>query len=130
MTLASRLEAGVADVPLATDPTAVEQILFNLVDNAAKYASRASNRAIEVAIGSRADRVWFRVVDHGPGIGPRELKRLFRPFEKSARDAAHSAPGVGLGLSLSRRVARQLGGELRHEAYDGHGAAFVLELPR
>ena len=54
---------------------------------------------------------------------------LFRPFCKSARDAANSAPGVGLGLSLSRRLARSMGGNLRLDAIVRDGAAFVLELP-
>jgi C4-dicarboxylate-specific signal transduction histidine kinase len=55
-------------------------------------------------------------------------RRLFRPFCESARDAANSAPGVGLGLALSRRLARSMGGDLRlNEDYKG-GANFVLTL--
>ena len=70
------------------------------------------------------------------GVGPRardrarELRRLFRPFHKSARDAAQSAPGVGLGLALSRRLARALGGELSVVSDRPVGAAFCLRLPR
>jgi signal transduction histidine kinase len=74
--------------------------------------------------------VRLTVSDHGPGIEPRELRRLFRPFHKSARDAAQSAPGVGLGLALSRRLARALGGELGVVRGRPVGAALCLRLPR
>jgi C4-dicarboxylate-specific signal transduction histidine kinase len=69
------------------------------------------------------------VRDHGPGIPAGATRRLFRPFSKSARDAANTAPGVGLGLALSRRLAVDLGGWLAAEANHG-GADFVLTLPR
>ena len=71
--------------------------------------------------------VMIRVRDHGPGITPGEERRIFRPFCKSARQAAETAPGVGLGLALSRRLARSMGGEL---SLDGcpDGACFVLTL--
>jgi signal transduction histidine kinase len=112
-----------------TDPAAVEQILFNLVDNAGKYAGRASDRTICVRLSVDGRNVQIRVRDHGPGVAPDAARRLFRPFAKSAHEAAHSAPGVGLGLALCRRLARQLGGDLRYEPPDGPGAAFVVTLP-
>jgi signal transduction histidine kinase len=121
--------AGAAGVALWTDPTAVEQILFNLVDNAAKYASRAADRTIEVRATADQRAVTISVRDHGPGIAPDAARRLFRPFSKSAQEAAHTAPGVGLGLSLCRRLARQLGGDLRHESQDGPGVTFSITLP-
>ena len=74
-------------------------------------------------------RLLLRVRDHGPGISSKEARRLFRPFSKSAQQAAHSAPGVGLGLALSRRLARSLGGDLRLEKAIGEGTCFVLSLP-
>jgi signal transduction histidine kinase len=54
---------------------------------------------------------------------------MFRPFSKSAHEAAHTAPGVGLGLALSRRLARDMGGELRLDENVTDGACFVLTLP-
>ena len=60
----------------------------------------------------------------------RDARRLFRPFSKSAEQASLSAPGIGLGLALSRRVARQVGGDLRHERSEEGGACFCLVLPR
>ncbi len=115
------------------DPSAVEQILFNLVDNACKYAVTAEDRSIQLTVTTKSSNtengaVYLRLADHGPGISPEEQRRIFQPFRKSAKDAAHSAPGVGLGLSLSRRLARDMQGDLRYESQD-HGACFVLSLP-
>jgi signal transduction histidine kinase len=108
---------------------AVEQILFNLVDNACKYAAEATDKTVQLRVDALHDSVAFQVADHGPGIAPDQQRRLFRPFSKSAQQAAHSAPGVGLGLALSRRLARRMGGDLRYEPTDTHGACFVLTLP-
>jgi signal transduction histidine kinase len=76
--------------------------------------------------GSRG--VQLSVRDHGPGVS-KPSRRLFRSFSKSAREAAHSAPGIGLGLALSRRLARGMGGDLRLERCPEEGASFVLTLP-
>jgi signal transduction histidine kinase len=110
------------------DPAAVEQILFNLVDNACKYARTAQDRTLELAVTRENGHVALRLRDHGQGVGERERKRLFQPFRKSACDAAHSAPGVGLGLALSRRLARDMGGDLALEPEWSAGASFLLTL--
>jgi signal transduction histidine kinase len=112
------------------DPSAVEQILFNLVDNACKYAASADERTLHLEAQADASHVRLRVRDHGRGVAARERRRLFRSFRKSADDAARSAPGVGLGLALSRRLARQMGGELSYETNGQPGASFVLTLKR
>ena len=72
--------------------------------------------------------VVVRVRDHGPGIPADESGRLFRPFRKSARDAANSGPGVGLGLALSRRLARRMGGDLVVDHSVPEGACLRLTL--
>ncbi|MGK0189569.1 MAG: signal transduction histidine kinase [Verrucomicrobiales bacterium] len=112
------------------DLTAVEQIFFNLVDNACKYAHPADDEDTCIHIEADIDgpMALLRVRDHGRGISKNEEKRLFRPFEKSATDAAHSAPGVGLGLALCRKLARALGGELKL-CRKLNGGCFVLALP-
>jgi signal transduction histidine kinase len=98
------------------------------VDHACKYAAGADTREIRITVQSAASIALLRVRDHGPGIPSREARRLFRPFRKSAREAAHSAPGVGLGLALSRRLARSMGGDLRLVHSQGRGACFELTL--
>ncbi len=125
------VEAEEADRAAAVraNPSAVEQILLNLVDNAAKYAAAATDRQIHVTL-SAGGRPELRVRDHGPGVANGAERRLFQLFAKSARDAAHSAPGVGLGLALSRRLARDMGARLRLDRGVSDGACFVLTLAR
>ncbi|MFH2001267.1 MAG: HAMP domain-containing sensor histidine kinase [Planctomycetota bacterium] len=116
-------------ISVRTDPGAVEQILFNLVDNASKYAKSADDKTIHLE-GRLSGRVFSLYVrDHGPGISGPGKKRLFKPFCKSDHEAALSAPGVGLGLALSRRLAREMGGDLELDPMYGAGASFILTLP-
>jgi signal transduction histidine kinase len=107
---------------------ALERIVENLVDNAAKYAAGAEDATVTVEVESRGDRVVLAVVDRGPGVGAADAARVFKPFRKSAADAAGTAPGVGLGLSLSRQLARRMGGDLRLVPTEV-GARFELLLP-
>jgi signal transduction histidine kinase len=110
------------------NPSAVEQILFNLLDNACKYASGSDDPRLHLVLALGRDTAEVSLGDHGPGVAASVRRRLFRPFSKSAREAAHSAPGVGLGLALSRRLARDMGGDLRLDAA-APGARFLLLLP-
>ena len=128
MELVTDFAEGAAGVRVRVSPSAVEQVLFNLVDNACKYAASAGDRRIHLDVSLDGGRATVRLCDHGPGIPQRQVRRLFRPFSKSARAAAGSAPGVGLGLALSRRLAEDMGGRLALVDSDG-GACFVLTLP-
>jgi signal transduction histidine kinase len=131
MELCPSVDEAAAKAPLLTDVGVVEQILFNLVDNAAKYAGRASDRRICVDVARDARTAMFTVRDFGPGFAsPRDAARS-APFSKSAQEAAETAPGVGLGLALCRRLARDLGGRLDIVATnaDAVGAAVTLRLP-
>jgi signal transduction histidine kinase len=112
------------------DVAAIEQILFNLVDNACKYGAPASSEKI-LHLEALPDGKFaiLRIRDHGQGISAQGARRLFKPFSKSAHEAAHSAPGVGLGLALCRRLSRSMGGDLRLDQSVRTGACFVLQLP-
>ncbi|RIK76678.1 MAG: hypothetical protein DCC67_13625 [Planctomycetota bacterium] len=91
----------------------------------------AADRRIELAAARRGKFAELAVCDHGPGFAsPRDAARS-APFHKSAEEAAESAPGVGLGLSLCRRLARELGGrlEIAPHATAGQGARVTLTLP-
>ena len=123
-------EAAAHAVTMRGDTTAVEQIIFNLIDNACKYAVTAADRRIVISAQAAGTSAVLRVRDFGPGIASSEARRLFRPFSKSARDAANSAPGVGLGLALSRRLAREMKGDLRIDPTIKDGACFILSLPQ
>jgi signal transduction histidine kinase len=130
MQLVCDVEQAAATATLVTDVGVVEQILFNLVDNAAKYAARAADRRIQLKVSRSVRFVSFTVRDYGPGFAsPREAARS-APFSKSAQQAAETAPGVGLGLALCRRLARELGGRLEIAPNNGEaGASITLILP-
>ena len=130
MKLLVEIDEAERETPLATDVAAVEQILFNLVDNACKYAAANGDRRVHLQIQITPRDVKIALRDHGPGISSLGRKKLFRPFSKSVHEAASSAPGVGLGLALSRRLAADLGGTLQLNSPEGGGAQFVLSLPR
>jgi signal transduction histidine kinase len=117
-----------ATLQVCTDVAATEQILFNLVDNACKYASSAPDRRIHLEAFRQNGAAALRIRDHGPGVSSDVQDRLFQPFSKSEVEAANSAPGVGLGLSLCRRLARDMGGDLVLES-NAAGASFLLTLP-
>lgn len=128
--LALRVEVdpGIGGRQVRVDVVAIEQILFNLVDNAAKYGATEADPTIELWVSASGPTVELAVRDFGPGVPTAERDRVFEPFAKAERHAAGTKPGVGLGLALSRRLAQQMGGRLELRDADP-GAAFVLSLP-
>jgi signal transduction histidine kinase len=131
MTVVDDADAQALQAVVHVDVSAVEQILFNLVDNACKYAApTATEKVIHIeALPESGKLAMLRVRDHGHGISAEGVKRLFKPFSKSAHEAAHTAPGVGLGLALCRRLSRSMGGDLCLDGLVTDGACFVLSLP-
>jgi signal transduction histidine kinase len=115
---------------LMTDVGVVEQILFNLIDNAAKYAARAADRRILLHVSGDRQSISFCVTDYGPGFASVRAAGRSAPFNKSAQEAAETAPGVGLGLALCRRLAKELGGRLElAPPSPTSGATITLHLP-
>lgn len=110
------------------DSAAIEHVLFNLVDNAAKYAVTSDPPEVTITTRKSHGKVEIEVSDCGPGIPAAERRRIFHAFHKSAQTAAESQPGVGLGLALSRRLARDMGGDLECRG-KSKGSSFVLILP-
>jgi signal transduction histidine kinase len=113
------------DLPsCATDASRVEQILINLLGNAIKYAPERTT--VQVSIAIRGRYVVYQVDDEGPGVPIEEVERIFDVYVTKIGEETR---GLGLGLPLSRRLARLLGGELRAVARPGRGGSFVLEVP-
>jgi len=110
-----------------TVPANVEQILFNLVDNACKYARPSSRDQIDLVATVINDRVKFSVQDYGPGVSSLEHRSLFKPFHKSTTDQTEPSSGVGLGLALCQRMAESLNGTITCVKSD-EGARFELEF--
>lgn len=101
------------------------RIVANLVDNAAKYSPAGS--PIDVATRREDDRLVIAVSDRGAGVPTSELGRMFDPFHRPPGTPA-DVSGVGLGLSISHRLAAAQRGKLEYEARDGGGSTFILTL--
>ncbi len=111
-----------------TDVMSLERILTNLTDNVIKYG-RGTNSAVQFTVQANHKEFRVRVRDKGPGIAPEAVRRLFRPFSRSADTVGGKKPGVGLGLALSRDLARSIGGDLMLEGTSPQGCTFLLTLP-
>jgi signal transduction histidine kinase len=107
-----------------TDPHRVEQILVNLLGNAIKHSPAGST--VRVSLGVDSGNVTFTIEDEGSGISPGDVERVFDVYQTKA---VEEGQGTGLGLPLSRRLARLLGGELKAISRPGVGGCFILELP-
>jgi PAS domain S-box-containing protein len=111
------------------DPVRLAQILLNLLLNAAKYTEAGG--AIQLLTEADAHEVRVRVCDNGPGIPPERLEALFAPFAQGQRGEGAAAGGLGLGLTISRRLAELHGGRLTARSdWPRHGSEFTLHLPR
>jgi len=115
------------DSRVAVDPSILEQILVNLVDNASKYARDSEERTIKLEAVTQDRMVHVSVIDQGPGFAPKSKWR--NPFSKSVEQAAESVHGIGLGLAISHRFAKQLGGRLTIENHAPRGANATLSMP-
>jgi two-component system, OmpR family, sensor histidine kinase MtrB len=123
------LELRVPEAPVLVraDPARLEQVLTNLVSNALKYSPAGSH--VEVSVQGDAECAVLAVRDQGIGMTPEDLKNLFTPFQR-AGNAKQRAPGVGLGLSVSRRIIEAHGGHIEVESRPGQGSLFRVLLAR
>ena len=112
---------------LHTDESKVAQILRNFISNALKFTERGEVR-VSVREGSD-DTVVFSVTDTGIGIPPEHVERVFEEFAQLENPMQRRVKGTGLGLPLSRRLARLLGGEITLQSTVGTGSVFLLTLP-
>jgi PAS domain S-box-containing protein len=125
------------------DETRVRQILVNLLANAVKFveprdggpgrvtisAGAATAPAAGVELPGSGPWIYVRVEDNGPGIPAEQLAAIFDPFVQVGQRGDDAVGGTGLGLTISRRLARQMGGEISVESTVGVGSAFVVWLP-
>lgn len=113
-------------VAMRTDARKVRQILMNLLGNAIKFTATGE---VEFTASADEDHVVFRVRDTGIGIAPENLARITEPFWQEQRGPTRGAEGTGLGLTITDRLTRLLGGRLDVESTPGQGSLFTVTLP-
>jgi signal transduction histidine kinase len=111
---------------VVTDARKVRQILINLLGNAVKFTDAGG---IEFAMELSNGRLRIRVADTGIGIPAENLEHVFEPFRQLDHSRAREVQGSGLGLAVSRRLARLLGGDIQVSSEVGRGSAFVVDIP-
>ena len=112
-----------ADVAAWADPEKVRQILVNLVMNAVKYT--AAGGTITLSCAATGNTVVAHVADTGPGIEPTRLESIFEPFVQLATGLTDRQGGIGLGLPISRDLARAMKGDVTGESTVGAGSRFT-----
>jgi signal transduction histidine kinase len=112
--------------PIRTDQAKLRQILLNLLSNAIKFTEQGR---VTLDVAADAETVRWTVSDTGIGISTRDLERIFEPFRQATETHSGRSPGTGLGLSVSRQLARLLGGDVTAESIPHCGSSFILRLP-
>ena len=120
------LRSGGDDARLFTDAGKVRQILLNLLSNAVKFSDSGG---VEVRSRVEGRSVAVSIIDSGIGVAPENLERIFDPFWQVEQRSTRKVGGTGLGLSVSRSLARLIGGEILVESKFGQGSTFTLTLP-
>jgi signal transduction histidine kinase len=119
---------GDSSITARADPERVTQILINLLSNAIKFTPAGGHVGAECA--ARDDTVTIRISDTGIGIAAEKHQTIFEPFIQLKESLSDRESGVGLGLAISRDLARAMNGDLTVESSEGKGARFTLSLPR
>jgi PAS domain S-box-containing protein len=115
---------------LRGDREKVQQILINLLGNAAKFTPAGGRVVVEAKRSpERPPRLLVRVIDDGIGIPPEKLEAIFQPFVQVDQASGKRVEGTGLGLAISRELARGMGGDLSAHSAPGRGSVFTLVLP-
>jgi signal transduction histidine kinase len=110
-----------------TDLLKLRQMIVNLLTNAVKFTDSGS---VTLSATGEGDTIRISVADTGIGISPTHLASVFEPFWQVEQNASRRVGGTGLGLSVTRRLARLLGGDVQAESAPGEGSTFVITLPR
>lgn len=113
--------------PLPTDADRLQQVLTNLLSNAAKHSPRGAEVAVRLA--ALPGRIRFEVADHGPGIPEAFRAQIFGKFAQAATGTTRTQGGAGLGLYIAKTMVEHLGGRIGYDSEVGRGTTFWVELP-
>jgi signal transduction histidine kinase/CheY-like chemotaxis protein len=111
---------------IKTDPTALKQVLFNLTNNAIKYTQKGY---IGLSVAVQNHRLQIIIKDSGEGLSMEDQETLFTPGNQVDNPINRRLGGLGLGLSLSQRMAKSLGGEITFSSHPRKGSSFTLDMP-
>ncbi len=119
-----------AEVPLEADPERLSQVFANLLSNAIKYSEPSRPIRIETEIGDTADDVRVHIRDHGIGLAPEQVDAIFEPFAQVDTSIERARGGLGIGLTLVRRLVEMHGGQVHADSAGlGAGTTFTVRLP-
>jgi len=123
----SRVTVTGPTIRLTSDPEHIRRIMINLIQNAIRYAPESP---VEVTVQQNHDAVTISVIDHGPGIPPRDRERVFERFTQLEPSATRRQGGTGLGLAIVRGLSSTVGGTVRIKDTPGGGATFEVWIPK
>ena len=126
---ALRLESDGSLPPVRFERDALLQVLFNLIDNAVKYARDGAERWVIVRTAAADGGVRLAVRDSGPGVPARHLAHVFEPFYRGERELTRRHKGTGLGLALVRGLVERMGGHVHGRNVDGGGFEVTIDFP-
>jgi signal transduction histidine kinase len=124
-----KLEISTDLPPARFDAGAMEQVVFNLLDNAVKYSSKTEPLRIEVGLVMEAGKFVLSIKDYGVGMDLEEVGRVLKPYARGKNAGRQNARGIGLGLALCRHIVEAHGGRIQIQSELGKGSKFSVVLP-
>ncbi len=123
-------QVGLVPEAVCTDPTRLTQVLVNVLNNAVKFTDLGSVTLIWSLIETPSEepRLLFEITDTGIGMTPVQLANLFKPFVQADNSTTRRFGGTGLGLTISRKLTRLLGGEIAADSHAGAGSCFSVTI--
>ncbi len=123
-----RLQCPRQSITILGDYQALREAIFQVISNAYKFTPKGGR--VEVVVDEDGENVYVRVKDSGPGIPEAEHERIFAPFYQVENPLTRQHPGLGLGLTIAKRVVEEHGGRIWVDSAPGKGATFVIMLPK
>lgn len=117
-----------AELPTScrSDPLRLRQILLNLLSNAVKFTDSGT---VSLGLGREGNQLFIRVADTGIGITDSQIGAIFNPFEQGDNSTTRKFGGTGLGLTITNRIVKQMGGSIHVDSSPGRGSIFEVRLP-